>query len=453
MKKRYDIIIIGAGSGLTLSHTAAEHGKKVAIVEPGPFGGTCLNRGCIPSKMLIHTADIADTITSSKNFGIHAKITSINWRKLVTRVTSIIDKDAKRIEHANRKTKNITVYKTNAEFVNKKELRVGKDIITAPKIIIAAGARPFIPPIPGLDKTPYITSTEALRLQKQPKHLVIIGGGYIGTELAHFYGSLGTKITIIDRNNQLMNAEDNDIAQQFTNAYREKHNLILNADVKSTSNSKGRISVHVVHKKKNKTITGDALLVATGRQPNTDRLNVKKAGIKTDKRGFINVNKYLETNVPGIWALGDIVGKYMFKHGANLEAQTIAHNIYGNGKKKPVDYTAMPHAAFTSPQIASVGYTEEQLKKKNITYVKARYNYINTGYGMAINDTTGFVKVLASPSGKILGCHIIGSHASILIHEVIVAMKAKLGTTGITDATHIHPALSEVVQRAFLQLE
>src|SRR3990172_1026296 len=205
MQKRYDVIVIGAGSGLSISSYAAEKGLKVAVVESGPFGGTCLNRGCIPSKMLIYSADVAETIHKSKQFGIDAKINKINWKQIITRVNQTIDEEAKEIEQGNRQTKNITVYKVQAQFIGKKLLRVGKDVITADKIFICAGARPSTPPIPGLKDVPYITSDEALRLPKQPKNLTIIGGGYIASELAHFFGSLGTKITIIQRSNLLMN--------------------------------------------------------------------------------------------------------------------------------------------------------------------------------------------------------------------------------------------------------
>ncbi len=446
MQKRYDVIVIGAGSGLEISSAAAQMGKKVAIVEAGPFGGTCLNRGCIPSKMLIHSADVAETIQRSHLFGIKSKITGLNWKQLINRVNKFVDKEAKEIEQGNKTAKNITVYKTQAKFIGKKTLQVGKDTIIADKIFICAGARPNIPLIPGLKEVPYITSDEALRLQKQPKKLTIIGGGYIAAELAHFFGALGTKVTIIQRGNLLMNNEDSEIAQRFTEVYKRKHKVILNADIKRV-HKKGKNIIVETNKGQ---FTGDTLLIATGRIPNSDILNVKATGVKTNERGFVKVNEYLETNVPGIWAIGDIAGIYMLKHSANLEALYVVSNAFRT--KVPVDYYAMPHAAFSSPQVAGVGKTEDELKKEKIPYVKLIYDYKNTGYGKAIEDNDGFVKVLVHPkTTEILGCHIIGTHASILIHEVIVAMKARPGIVRITSAVHIHPALSEVVQRAFNQ--
>ncbi|MEM3154894.1 MAG: dihydrolipoyl dehydrogenase [Candidatus Woesearchaeota archaeon] len=452
MQKKYDVIVIGAGSGLHISSYAAEKGMSVAIVEQSAFGGTCLNRGCIPSKMLIHSADIAEQIKKANLFGINAKITSIEWKKIVNRVSEFVDKDAWEIEKANRQTKNITVYKTQARFIGEKILEVGKETITADKIFICAGSRPSIPPIPGLQDIDYITSNEALRLKKQPKHLVIIGGGYIGAELAHFFGSLGTKITIIDRGNLLMKNEDGEIAQRFTEVYKRKFNVVLNANTVRVYKKAKNIAVELDINGKRKTIAGDTLLIATGRIPNTDILNVKAAGVEVTERGFVKVNEYLETTVPGIWAIGDIAGIYMFKHSANLEADYAVNNAFG--KKIPVDYSAMPHAAFSSPQVAAVGKTEDELKAEKIPYLKGICDFKKTGYGKAIEDNDGFVKVLVHPQTKeILGCHIIGTHASILIHEVIVAMKSKLGAAGIKDAVHIHPALSEVVQRAFEHLQ
>jgi dihydrolipoamide dehydrogenase len=249
-----------------------------------------------------------------------------------------------------------------------------------------------------------------------------------------------------------MNNEDTEIAQRFTEVYQRKYNVILNANTKKVYKKGKNIAVDVEISGKQKTIVGDNLLVATGRTPNTDILDVKATGVAVSERGFIKVNQYLETNVPGIWAIGDIAGIYMFKHSANLEAEYAINNAFHT--KTPVDYYAMPHAAFSSPQVAAVGKTEDELKEERIPYVKATYDFKDTGYGRAIEDNDGFAKVLVHPKTKeILGCHIIGTDASMLIHEVIVAMKAGLGVRGITNAVHIHPALSEVVQRAFSKLE
>jgi len=446
--RTFDVIVIGAGSGLEISSYAAAQGLKVAVVEPGPFGGTCLNKGCIPSKMLIHSADVMETIKTARLFGIHVKVTKVDWKKLVSRVTNLVDSDAKNIEQGNKQAKNITLLRAKGVFVGKKLLKVGDETITAEKVFICAGARPSIPKIPGLDTVPFITSDHALRLKKQPTSMTIIGGGYISAELAHFYGTLGTKVTILQRGNLLMNNEDSEIAKKFTQVYRRKFNVILNANTKRVYKQGKNIVVDVATGGKQKKVVSEVLLVATGRTPNTDVLRVNDGGVETNERGFVKVNEFLQTSIPGVWAIGDIVGKYMFKHSANLEAAYAINNAFG--KKVPVDYRAMPHAAFCSPQVAGVGLTEDELKEKKRKYLKNVYWFKDTGYGEAIQDNDGFVKVLADPrTGEILGCHIMGTDASVLIHEVIVAMKAGLGVDGITQAIHVHPALSEVVQRAF----
>jgi mycothione reductase len=450
MEKRFDAIVIGAGSGLIISAYAAERGLKVAVVEQGAFGGTCLNRGCVPSKMLIRSADVMDEINRAQLLGIKAKVEGIDWKAIIKRVSETVDTEAKEIEQGNREAKNVTVYKTTAKFVGKKKLKVGKDVITADKIFICAGTRPSIPQIPGLDKVNYITSDEALRLPKQPASLVIIGGGYIAAELAHFFGSMGTKVTVLQRSGWLVTAEDSEIAQAFTRVFAKKHNVILNATTKRVFKQGKNIAVEYSVGKQKRIVAGEQLLVATGRIPNTDILDVAKTGVLTYKPGFITTNEFMETNVPGIWAIGDIAGVYLFKHSANLEASFAVENALNPKQKHRVPYDAMPHAVFSSPQIAGVGMTEEELKEKKIPYVVGRYRHYDTAYGKSIEDKDGFVKVLADPKTKaILGCHILGSDASILIHEVVVAMKGKLGVNGILHAIHVHPALPEVVQRAF----
>ena len=445
--KKFDIIVIGAGSGLIISSAAADKGLKVAIVEKGPMGGTCLNRGCIPSKMLIHSAFVAETIKNAKTFGINPKGYTINFKKIIERA-KIVDKDARDIEKGIRADKNTTLYKTEGKFIGNKTLKVGKETIKANKIVIAAGTRPFIPPIEGLKNVDYITSKEALRLKKLPKSMAIVGGGYIAAELAHFYGQLGTKITIIQRNPNLIPNEDEEIKKKFTEIFRKKYNIFTEHTAVKVSKKGKNFVVEAEKNGKRKKIISEQLLVATGRAPNTDILDVKKTGVKINKRGYVKVNKYMETNIKGIWALGDIAGIYLFKHSANLEANYVYNNIFH--KKAKVNYHAMPHAIFSSPQIAGVGFTEQQLKEKNIPYAIGKYLYIRTGMGIALEDKEGFVKIYADKkTRKILGCHIIGTNASALIHEVIVAMKSGKGTIdNIKNAVHVHPALPEVVQRA-----
>jgi dihydrolipoamide dehydrogenase len=324
--------------------------------------------------------------------------------------------------------------------------------IAAEKILIASGGRPRIPDIEGLNGTDYITSDEALRLKKQPEVMTILGGGYIAIELGHFYGSLGTWINIVQHHNLLIPNEDEEIAKAFTEIFRRKYNVVTGYEPVKVAKKGNKFEVTVKSAKGDdiKTLVSDQLLVVTGREPNSDELDITKTDVELNKRGFVVTDEFMETNIKGIFALGDAVGHFLFKHSANLEAEYDFNNILNPEQKVPVDYSAMPHAIFSSPQIAGVGKTEQELKKDRVPYAVGKYDYINTGMGEAIEDKEGFVKFLVAPeSGKILGCHIMGSDASTLIHEVLVAMKSGDGTVhSITRTIHIHPALSEVVQRA-----
>lgn len=447
--KQFDLIVIGAGSGLDVAAGAAEKGLKTAIIEEGPLGGTCLNRGCIPSKMIIHSADVAEEIRRAKLFGLSASLNGVDFRRVTARASRMVDEDARSIEDSLRKGKNPQLFKARGKFVSPYTLQVGKEILTAKKIVVAAGARPSIPPIPGLDKVSYLTSTEALRLTKLPRSMIIIGGGYIAAELGHFYAALGCKVTIIQRGPLLIPREDKDIAETFTKLWKEKYGVVCNCDVLKVEQRGKNIVVHTKHNGKEKRFVAERLLIATGVKPNSDRLEVAKAGIKTNEKGFVAVNKYLETSAKNVWALGDIAGVYLFKHSANLEAEYVLAAILG--KRQVTDYYPMPHAIFTSPQIAGVGLTEQECQRQKKKYVVGKYYYAHTGMGVAIEEKNGFVKLIVDARSKeILGCHILGPDASTLIHEVVVAMKANRfrALDILRSAVHVHPALSEVVQRA-----
>lgn len=446
--QEFDLIVIGSGSGLDVANAAAQQGKRVAIIEKGRMGGTCLNRGCIPSKLLIHSADVVEMIKNAGQFGVNVDGFSIDFEKIVSRTNRIIDSDSDGIRQAFSQIDNPQLFPHECKFVGSKTILVGGETIRADKILIASGTRPSIPQIKGLEGTGFMTSDEALRLKKQPRALTIIGGGYIAAELAHFFGSLGTKINIIQRNSLLVPDEDEEVAKKFTEVFSKKYNVHLDCMVESVSKSGNNFRVAAKNSSGKKIkVESDQLLVATGRTPNSDTLDLAKTGVKIDREGFVIVDDYLETSAKGIFALGDAVGRYLFKHSANHEAQYAFYNIVGS-KKIPVDYTAMPHAVFSSPQIAGVGHTEQELKKKKIPYSKAVYPYIKTAMGEAIEDKDGFAKFLVSKEGGILGCHIIGSHASVLIHEALVAMRLGATIHDIARTVHIHPALSEVVSRA-----
>ncbi len=409
-----------------------------------------MNRGCIPSKMLIHSADVIETIQRAQLFGIKAEVSAVDWDFIIRRASDTVDGDAQTVEEDNRQHPKITVFKDAGRFIGEKILEVGCEQIEASTIVIAAGTRPRVLDIDGLADVPFITSDEALRLPTQPRRLIILGGGYIAAEMAHFFGALGTEVTIVHRGPRLLRQEDDDVAVRFTEVFQRRFNLLLNSNVRQAQRDGDEITLQVVSDGRAGPLTADALLLAVGRIPNTDLLDVATAGVAMDDGGFVKTDEHLETNVPGIWALGDIVGRYLLKHSANLEAAHVANNIFNPDNKAAVDYHAMPHAIFASPQVASVGLTERAAKEQGIPYVVSAYDYLDTAYGSSIEDKDGFVKALAHrDTGEILGCHIIGSEASMLIQEVVNAMRMRLTTDAITQSIYVHPALPEVVQRAF----
>lgn len=450
--REFYLIVIGSGSGLDVADAVAESGKNVAVVEKGPLGGTCLNRGCIPSKMLIHSADIMERIQSAEQFGIKVKGYEVDFASMVKRVNDDIDGDSAKIEQALRRSRNPVLFKEECRFVDHKTLRIGNETIKAEKILIAAGSRAKVPDIKGLRESGFITSDEALRLKTQPRVLTILGGGYIAAELAHFFGSLGTEINIVQRGKLLVPNEDEDISGMFTHLMSHSYNVLTGYIPVNVSRHEGvsEVTIEGVEKKEQKIIKSDQLLVATGRAPNSDLLDLEKTGVNVDEKGNVVVNQFLETSVKGIFALGDIIGRYPFKHVANYEANYAYINIMNPDVMEPVDYTTMPHAIFSSPQIAGVGKTEQQLRAEKVKYLVGIWNYYDTGMGKAIEDQTGFVKFLVDKNTlKILGCHILGTEASTLIHEVLVAMGSGDGSIGnISKVVHIHPALSEVVKKA-----
>jgi mycothione reductase len=457
---KFDLIVIGSGSGLDVANAASRHGLKVAIVEKDRMGGTCLNRGCIPSKLLIHSADVAETIKRAHLFGIKVDDFAVDFQQIIERVNNITYSTSAQIRDAFENIENPRLFSKECRFASEKILSIeenGGETITADKILIAAGTRPRIPYISGLKEAGYLTSDEVFQIKKQPRTLTIIGGGYIACELAHFFGSLGTEVNILQRRDKLVPGEDEEVSQKFTEIFSKKYNVYLGYEATSVSKDvRDNDKIHVNVMKKDKSaeepldLVSDQLLVAVGRIPNSDTLDLHKTGVQVNDKGYILTDKYLETNVVGIFALGDIVGRYLFKHNANNEAQYAYNNIVSPKDKISVNYYAMPRAIFSSPQVAAVGLREQDLKSMKIDYSKSVYPYIKTGMGQAIEDKDGFVKLLVNKADrKILGCHIMGSDASTLIHEVLIAMRYGGGTTSsISGTIHIHPALSEVIAKA-----
>lgn len=451
--KEYDLIIIGGGGGLKLLGPALKAKKKVAVIEKDRLGGTCLNRGCIPSKMLIHPADVALEIKNASKFDIKVKSkVDVNFSKLITRINKTVLDDSLGISKRYEQSKEIDYFPYEAKFVSDKVLEVNGTKIKGKKIIIAVGARPSVPPIPGLQGTPYWTSTEALRTKKLPKKLIVIGGGYIAVELGHAHSALGSDVHFLVRG-KMIAREDSQVIDTFEKVFSKEHNVhreITTDKVEYNKKTKKFTVWYTQMNKHKKKIIGDALLVATGVRPNNDLLGLENTKVKINKYGYLNVDKNMETSVKGIYAIGDCVGNYLFRHSVNFEGEYLADQLFNRKvKKAPIKYPPMPHAIFSNPQVAGVGFTEDELKEKKIQYVVGFNKYINSAMGTAILEEDGFVKLLFDKkSKKLIGAHIIGPEASNMIHILIVYMTMNAKLDDLLKIIYIHPALPEIVRNA-----
>ena len=450
MVKHYDVIVIGSGGGTKLVSPVASLGKSVAIIEKGPLGGTCLNRGCIPSKMLIHTAQLASMIRDAKRFEIHLKGSfDIDFEHLIKRVCSTIDKESESIFPVYKENPNIDYYPHEGRFIDKMILEAGGNQLTADKIFIAVGARASIPKIPGLEKAPYMTYQEALRNTKKPKKLIVLGGGFIATELGYFYSALGIETEFLVRSS-LLRKEDDDIREAFQEAFAKQVKLHTNCAFQEVNYSDGLFTVSYKDREGNqKKGEGDALIVATGIKPWTDTLNLGKTDVQIDEKGYVKVNDHLQTTAKNIWALGDCVGNYLFRHTANFEGEYLFRTLFRNPANKPIIYKGVPRAVFSRPEIAGVGKTERELKEAKIPYIIGKNTYLQSARGMALLPETGFVKLLFEKhSLKLLGAHIIGEEASNMVHMLILAIHMDATLDDLLSMIYIHPALPEIIRNA-----
>jgi mycothione reductase len=448
----YDLVIVGAGTGNMLPEKDFA-GWRIAVVESAVFGGTCLNRGCIPSKILVYTSDVAGIVRDAEMFGITAELTGTDWPAIRDRVFNRIDPIPDRAVAHRRKT-GVDVFTGEARFVAPKVLSVGGDELRAERVVLATGSRPKIPDIPGLAEVPYLTSDNVMRLAELPDSMTVLGGGFIAAEMGHVFGGLGTKVTIIERGERLLARHDTDISVAFTDRYREDFDLRLNSTVSRVTATPTGIALELDTPSGPQRVEAAQLLVATGRRPNSDTLNLAAAGIETDEHGHVRTDATLQTKVPGVWALGDLTNHFQLKHMANAEARVVWYNIAHPDQPRRADFPVVPSAVFADPQVASAGATEQQLQAAGRPYQVATRHYGEAAYGWALQDTTSFVKLLADPDTRLLlGAHLIGPQASTLIQPLVQAMC--LGNTVDevgTGVLYIHPALTEVVEQALLAL-
>jgi mycothione reductase len=456
--RHFDLVIIGTGSGNSILDDRFAN-WEVAIVEKGVFGGTCLNVGCIPTKMFVHTADIAATPAAGPKLGVDLSLRAIRWREIRDRIFGRIDPiSAGGRRYRVEDNPNVTVYEGVGRFTGVKQLAVdtdqGQETITADRFVVAAGGRPVIPDIPGIGEARVHTSDTVMRLDELPPRMIILGTGFIGAELAHVFSALGVDITMIGRSGRVLRGHDADISQRFTEIASARWDLRLHRREVAVERDGGVIRLHLGGPDGPEVVEAEELLVAVGRTPNSDLLDTAAGGIETAPNGKVKVDATQATSVPGVWALGDISSDYELKHVANHEMRVVQHNLLHPDQPIESDHRFVPHAVFSSPQIASVGLTEQEAQDRGVRYVTATQDYAGIAYGWAMEDTTGFAKLLADPrTGRLLGAHIIGPQAPTLLQPLVQAMHFGLDARSMARGQYwIHPAMPELVENALLNL-
>jgi mycothione reductase len=456
----FDIAIIGTGSGNSiLDERYAD--KRVAICEQGVFGGTCLNVGCIPTKMFVYAADVAQSAHESAQYGVDAHVDAVRWSDIVSRVFGRIDPIAMGGENYRRSSPNVEVFASHTRFRpplddGRYRLRTDDgDEFTADQVVIAAGSRAVAPDAVTECGVPYHTSDTIMRIADVPEHLIIIGGGFVACEFAHIFSSLGSRVTLLIRGSTLLRGHDDEITMRFTDIASKKWEIRSHHELADARAVGEGVEIRCTDGTR---LRGDTLLVATGRVPNGDQLDAEQAGIKVTAGGQVVVDQYQRTSARSVFALGDVSSDYQLKHVANHEARVVKYNLLQDWDDTdalmPSNHRHVPSAVFTDPQIASVGLTENQARAKGFNIKVKVQDFADVAYGWAMEDTTGIAKLIVDDdSGLILGAHIMGHQASSLIQPLIQAMSFDLPAQEMARGQYwIHPALPEVVENALLAL-
>jgi mycothione reductase len=458
--EHFDLTIIGTGSGNSILDERYED-KKVAICEQGTFGGTCLNVGCIPTKMFVYAAEVAQNIREASRYGIEAHIDGVRWSDIVSRVFGRIDPIAMGGDQYRRSSPNVTVFGSHTRFGQtqpdgKYLLKTADgDEFTSDQVVIAAGSRAMVPDAIAQCGVDVHTSDTIMRIPELPEHIVIVGGGFVAAEFAHVFSALGSRVTIVIRSGTLLSHCDDTVCERFTDIASKKweirsHRTVTGAHVDGTQT--------VLELDDGSTVSCDTVLVATGRVPNGDQLDAELAGVEVNDGGQVVVDEYQRTTARGVFALGDVSSDYQLKHVANHEARVVRHNLLldwdDTSGLAASDHRFVPSAVFTDPQIATVGLTENEARAKGYKTKAKVQDFGDVAYGWAMEDTTGFAKIIVDDeSGLILGAHIMGHQASSLLQPLIQAMSFGLGGQDMARGQYwIHPALPEVIENALLSL-
>lgn len=437
----FDLIVVGGGTGGNYSAVlAANMGKKVALIEKDKLAGTCVNYGCTPTKSIFYSSSLYAQFKNSKQFGIEFDNLRVDFGKVMARTRKIVTEARTRNEKRVEEHENMTLFTDSGKFVNENEVEVGGESITGDTIFIATGASPFVLPIEGLDKVDYLTYKSILELDELPKSLIIIGGGFIGLEYAASLNLLGSKVTILQRGNRVIKNSDGEISASLAE-YLIEDGIDIRFGTEAAKVEQEGDEV-VITTKDGKTIKGEKLLMAVGLKPNTAELNLEACGVKVNQRGFIEVDDFLRTSNKNIYSFGDVLGKKMFTHAALRQVEIVVKNAFSDANVK-FDETNLPYAVFTEPEIGSVGLTEEGAQEKGIKFEIKKAYYADTSRGIIGGEKRGFVKLIHNDK-DILGCHIIGSRAPILVHEITALMNCQNSYQVLKEVIHTHPTLPEI---------
>ncbi|WP_452220852.1 dihydrolipoyl dehydrogenase [Lacinutrix salivirga] len=457
---QYDVAVIGSGpGGYVAAIRCAQLGMKTALIEKySTLGGTCLNVGCIPSKALLDSSHhYEDAVKHFEEHGIDIPgEIKVNLKQMIARKQSVVDTTTGGIDFLMKKNK-IDVYEGVGSFIDATHIKVtGKDAteIEAKNTIIATGSKPSSLPFINIDKERIITSTEALKLKEIPKHMIVIGGGVIGLELGQVYKRLGAEVTVIEYMDRIIPTMDAALSKELNKVFKKaKFKMNMSHKVKSVERVGDEVIVKADNKKGEEVeFKGDYCLVSVGRRPYTDGLNTEAAGVKLTDRGQIETNAHLQTNIPNIYAIGDVVKGAMLAHKASEEGTMVAEIIAG--QKPHIDYNLIPGVVYTWPEVAAVGKTEEELKEAGVKYKSGSFPMRALGRSRASMDIDGFVKILADEkTDEILGVHMIGARCADLIAEAVVAMEFRASAEDITRMSHAHPTFAEAIKEAALAVD
>ena len=442
---KFDAVVIGSGQGGNpLANGLSDRGWRVALIEKAQLGGTCINTGCTPTKTMVHSAHVAHYARNAERWGVRANQVGVDLPAIVARKNKVVLSFREGQQRRVDTRKNLRLYRGHGRFTGPHQIGVGDEVIESERIFIDTGTRPAMPRIKGLESAGYLTNASIMELSELPEHLLVLGGGYIGLEFGQMFRRFGSRVTIIHRNSQILPREDSDVAGELQRALEaEGVTFILGARTTSVEKKAGQLAVALESDHHSREIAGSHLLVATGREPNTEDLGLDKAGVKTDQKGFIKVNGRLETNVPGVWALGDVKGGPAFTHISYNDYQIIFGNLV-EGKNLSIDHRIVPYSVFTDPQLGRVGMTEDEAREKGhrVKIGKVPMSYV--ARAIERDETAGLMKlVVDAASDRILGAAILSTEGGELVQILGVLMLADLPYTLLKGAVYIHPTLAE----------